>query len=140
MNIKRLFLAALLIAMSALMVSCAQATPVYAEGAEKDTVAAAVEPYAQNILEGIRTLDYDLFSSNFDDTMKTAITPEQFDKITTASFSGVGAFESMELTNVTVAGGYYRANYTLTFENKVVIMGVVVHMEGMDAVSGLWFN
>lgn len=140
MNTKRLFLITLLLGMTALMVSCAQATPVYAEGAEKDAVAAAVEPYAQNILEGIRTLDYDLFSSNFDETMKTAITPEQFDKITTASFSGVGAFESMELTNVMVAGGYYRANYTLTFENKVIIMGVVVPMDSMEAVSGLWFN
>ena len=139
MNIKRLFLAALLIAMSALMVSCAQATPVYAEGAEKDAIAAAAGPFAQNIIDGIQANDYDLFASNFDEAMKTAMTPEKFDQIVTM-FAGYSAFESMELTNVTVAGGYYRANYTLTFENKVVIMGVVVPMEGMDAVSGLWFN
>lgn len=139
MNTKRLFLIALLFGMTALTVSCAQATPVYAEGTEKDAVAAAVEPFAQDILDGIQTNDYDLFASDFDEAMKTAMTPEQFDKIVTM-FSGYGAFESMELTNVTVAGGYYRANYTLTFADKVVIMGVVVPMEGMGAVSGLWFN
>jgi predicted small lipoprotein YifL len=139
MKTKHLFLFVLMLSLAASLAACAQATPVYADGAEKDTVAAAVEPFAQNILEGIRTNDYELFASDFDEQMKTAMTRDQFDKIVN-SFSGVGAFSGMELTNVMVAGGYYRANYTLTFENKVIIMGVVVPMEGMAAVSGLWFN
>jgi predicted small lipoprotein YifL len=139
MKTKRLFLIVLVLTLAASLAACAQATPVYAEGAEKDSVAAAVGPFAQDILDGIQANDYTLFATDFDTTMKTAMTQEKFDQIVTM-FAGYGTFESMELTNVMVGGGYYRANYTLTFEKKVVIMGVVVPMEGMGNVSGLWFN
>ncbi len=139
MKTKRLFMFVLVLSLAASLAACAQATPVYAEGAEKDAVTAAVEPFAQNILDGITSNDYTLFASDFDETMKTAMTQEQFDKIV-KMFSDYGTVESMELTNVMVGGGYYRANYTLTCEKKVVIMGVVVPMDSMGAVSGLWFN
>jgi hypothetical protein len=116
-----------------------QATPVYAKGAEKDAAAATVEPFAQHIMDGILNNDYETFATDFGSSMKSAMTEEQFDKIV-AMFAGCGAFQSRELITVQIVDTYYRANYQLTFEKKILNMGVVFPISGTAEVSGLWFN
>jgi hypothetical protein len=140
MKIKRVISIILLGLFAVALAACAaQPTPVYAEGAEKDQAAAAAEPFTRHILDGITTNSYELFAGDFDSSMKTAMTQAQFDKIV-AMFSGYGAFQGRELVNVQVVDTYYRVNYKLTFENKVVIMGVVIPSGESPLVSGLWFN
>lgn len=117
----------------------AQATPVYAEGAEKEAAAAVVEPMAQHIMDGILNNDYETFAADFSSSMKSAMTQEQFDKIV-AMFAEYGAFQNRELITVQIVDTYYRANFQLTFEKKILNMGVVFPMTGTAEVSGLWFN
>lgn len=117
----------------------AQATPVYAEGEEKDAAAASAEPFAQHILDGIQNNDYETFAVDFNPSMRSAMTQGQFDKIVTM-FADYGAFKSRELINVQIIDSFYRVNYQLTFEKKTLIMGVVIPQGETPDVSGLWFN
>jgi hypothetical protein len=137
---KRLLTLLIMCGMVLSLAACAaQATPVYAEGAEKDAAAAAAEPFAQNIIYAIHTNDYALFSSNFSPTMKSAMGQTEFDKIM-VMFADYGTYQSRELVNVQIVEGYYRINYTVTYENKIVLMGVVIPSTGTPDVQGLWFN
>lgn len=137
---KRILTLIILCTIAISAVACGtQATPVYAEGAEKDAAAAAADPFAQDILDGILSNDYATFAADFNPSMSSALNQTQFDKIVTM-FADYGEFQSRELVNVQIVDTFYRVNYQLTFENKVVIMGVVIPQGENPDVSGLWFN
>jgi hypothetical protein len=137
---KRMIVLFLLCGMLFSMTACAaQATPVYAEGAEKDAAAAAAEPFAQHILDGIINNDYATFAADFNPSMSSAMDQTQFDKIV-KMFADYGAFKSRELVNVQIVDAFYRVNYQLTFEKKTLVMGVVIPKGDNPDVSGLWFN
>ena len=137
---KRMIVLFVLCGMIFSLTACgAQATPVYAEGDEKDAAAASAEPFAQNILDGILTNDYETFAVDFNPSMRSAMSQAQFDKIVTM-FADYGEFKSRELINVQIVDSFYRVNYQLTFEKKTLIMGVVIPQGEFPDVSGLWFN
>ena len=138
---KRVFLPLIAILLTGLLsAACtAQATPVYAEGAEQDQAVAAVDPFAQDILDGIAKNDFALFGKDFDATMAKAMTQSQFDKIV-KMFAPYGAFKNRDLTNVEIVDQYYRVNYKVTYENKIVLVSIVISKTGTAAVAGLWFK
>jgi hypothetical protein len=122
------------------MAACtAQPTVTYAEGTEKDQVAATAEPFAVHILDGIQKKDYAVFTSDFDPTMKSAMTQATFDKIV-AMYAADGTLKNRTLINVEKIDKYYRVNYQLSFDSKEIIMMVVIPQTGTAAVSGLFFK
>ena len=139
MNIKRAFLATMLVLLTLGSAACSSQPAVYAEGDQKDQAVAAADPAAEDILNGMQKSDYELFHKDFDDTMLKSLTEDSFNKMV-AQFSAYGAFKSKELINVQVVSTYYRVNYKLTYENKVLTMGVVIPQSGDAKVSGLWFK
>ncbi len=137
---KRMIVLFVLCGMIFSLTACgAQPTPVYAEGDERDAAAAAAEPFAQEILDGILTNDYETFVIDFNPSMRSAMNQAQFDKIVTM-FADYGEFKSRELINVQIVDSFYRVNYQLTFEKKTLIMAVVIPQGEFPDVSGLWFN
>ena len=139
MNIKRAFLAMMLVLLTLGSAACSSQAVVYADGDQKDQAVAAADPAADDILNGMQKSDYELFHKDFDDTMLKGIPEDSFNKMVT-QFSTYGAFKSKELINVMITSTYYRVNYKLTYENKVLTMGVVIPQSGDVKVSGLWFK
>ena len=115
-------------------------TPEYVpEGPERDAIIADTDIFARNIQEGMEKDDFELFSSNFDETMKSSITQEKFEVIK-KQYESYFPSKSMELVNVQVTGEYFAVRYKVTYEKKVVIMRVVVNNQSPREVSGLWFE
>jgi ABC-type glycerol-3-phosphate transport system substrate-binding protein len=138
---KSMILFVLLISVAALALSACstQATPVYAQGDEKDKAISTADPMAQDILDGIQQDDFTLYSKDFDDQMAKASTKDSFETMI-KQFSAYGELQGSEPINVEIVSTYYRVNYKLTFANKVLTMGVVIPNDGTSAVSGLWFK
>lgn len=125
---------------AALLGGCAAKPEItYVTGEESELVAEAVEPVAENILSGIETNDYDLFVTNFDETMRKAITPDDFATIV-KQIGKHGAVESLELLNIEDQGDYYGVNYGVNYTDAKVILRIVVAKAAPDLVSGLWFK
>ena len=125
---------------AALLGGCAAKPEItYVTGEESELVAEAVEPVAENILSGIETNDYDLFVTNFDETMRKAITPDAFSKIA-KQIGKHGTAQSLDLLNIEDQGDYYGVNYGVNYTDAKVILRIVVAKATPDLVSGLWFK
>lgn len=118
---------------------CAQAAPVYASGAEKDQVVAAVAPFARDILDGMQQRSYALFTRDFDAKMIQNFSPDALDTMLN-TFTAYGMYQSSELLNVEIVKGYYRVNYKLTYTGKVLTMMVAIPNNGTPIVTGLSFK
>jgi hypothetical protein len=137
MKLRRLLFFSLLVALAC--AACSAPAPIYASGAEKDQVVAAVTPFAQHILDGLQQKDYALFSRDFNDNMVKNFPEESFTKMVDY-FTTYGAFKSSQLTNVQIVDAYYQANYQITFANKTLSMGILLPKTDLTHVSGLWFE
>lgn len=116
-----------------------QGEALYLEGEEYDKTAASIEPIAENIMKGIETNDYDLFAASFDESMRTAITPDTFAKIAD-QYAKLGTPGEIELLNIEDQGDYYSANFGVSYEKVKTTMRVVVKKSAPELVSGLWFK
>lgn len=139
---KKLYISLIaIIVFSAILLSaCAAQPPItYVEGEEAEQITALVEPIANTIVKGIETDDYDLFVTNFDETMRNSITPDVFNKIV-KQYGTLGSVVSLELLNVEDQGDFYGLNYGVNYAESKVTMRVVVKKSATDLVSGLWFK
>lgn len=128
------------IMIAALLGGCAAKPEItYVTGEESELVTKAVEPVAENILSGIETNDYDLFVTNFDETMRKAITPDAFAKIA-KQIGKHGTAQNLDLLNIEDQGDYYGVNYGVNYADAKVILRIVVAKATPDLVSGLWFK
>ena len=130
-------LAALL---SALVTGCSSTEPLeYITGDEADKVTQAVEPMAQNILTGIETNDYALFSTDFNESMKKGLPEESFSTLVN-SFGKLGVSKKLQLLNIEDQGDYYGVNFGIAYSSSTVTMRVVLAKSDLTKVSGLWFK
>ncbi len=135
-----IILVAVIMLSTIMLTSCAgQPQVTYIEGDEAEQIIALVEPIANNILKGIELNDYDVFVTNFDETMRNAITPDAFAKIA-EQYGKLGSVESIELLNIEDQGDFYGLNYGVNYAGSKVTMRVVVKKSATDLVSGLWFK
>ncbi len=140
MKQNKIWFFSIILLLSLVLAACKPAaTPVYIEGEESDRVAEAAEPIAAGILEGIRTDDYELFTTAFNEKLQSALNETQFAGIV-GMYGKLGQSESMELLNIEDKQDYYGLNYKLTYPDKVVIMLVVLTKTEPYQVSGLWFK
>lgn len=137
---KRYLFLVVLMLLAALLTGCTTAEkPVYVTGDAAEEIRLKAEPMAQNILTGIQNEDYALFSTNFDDAMKKAMTEESFATLV-KSVGKLGAPEKVELLNVEDQGNYYGVNFGLTYGSAKVTMRLVLAKSDLSLVSGLWFK
>jgi hypothetical protein len=139
MKISRVFTLVVISAMIIVLAACGGKSVTYAEGDQKDQAVAAADPIAKDILDGMQQKDYTTFSKDFSDVMLKGITEESFNSMV-EKFSAYGTFKSSELVNVEVVDPYFRVNYKLTYDQKVLVMGVVIPQSGDVKVEGLWFK
>ncbi len=125
-----------------LLAACSAATPTpqyMPDGPEKDAVLADTDSYIQDIVTGIETNDYAVFTKNFDDTLLSAMKESDFSQLA-KTFGPLGKPESIELKNVEIAGEYFAVRYMVTYTEKVLVYRVVVNNSNPRKISGLWFD
>jgi hypothetical protein len=99
----------------------------------------------ENIIKAINENDYTLFSRDFDQTMKQAMSQQVFDQLKTTLSNKVGSYVpgSLEFNQTAVQGGYTVVSYTAKFTNEpenVIVTITFVTVDGVHLVSGLYFN
>ena len=129
----------IMISIAVLSAACSSTPAVYAEGDEKAKVIATVDPFAQNILDGIQKNDYAATIKDFDAATAKALTQDQFTTIVT-SLAKLGAYQSHAADTVEILDQYYSVSYKVTYEKGSFTMRIVIPKEGTPAVTGLWFK
>ena len=132
-----LFLVAFLFS---LLAGCgSQATSLTEE--DQDAVLAYSEGKTDNLLTGMNTNDYTVFSKDFDQDMLNAMSQTQFAELKKDRDAKLGLYLSREVHSVTQTGDFYTVNYDAKFEkDNAVTIRVVFRIAEPHQVSGLWFN
>lgn len=108
---------------------------------DKDAVLAFSESKADNLLTGMNTNDYAVFSKDFDQDMLDAMSQTQFAELKKDRDAKLGLYLSREVHSVTQTGDFYIVNYDAKFEkDDAVTIRVVFRIAEPHQVSGLWFN
>ena len=140
MKFPKIGLLLLLSGFAAILSACSGgAAPVYIEGDERVSVAAAVDPLAANIVDAIAAADYTAFTKDFDAAMQKALTQDKFDQIV-GMYGKLGKADSIDLVNVEDKDTYYGVNYKVVYPAQSVNMLLVVAKDVTDQVTGLWFK
>jgi len=110
-------------------------------GAERDAVLAFSETKTDNLLAGMQTGDYAMFSRDFDQAMLDAIDAEAFDSLKNDRYAKLGGYVSRTVNRVVQSGDFYAVVYGAVFEkDSAVTLRVVFRVTEPHEVSGLWFN
>jgi len=108
---------------------------------EKDAVLDFSEAKTDNLLAGMNTNDYAMFSQDFDQEMLSAMTQTQFDSLKKDRDTKLGLYVSRQVNSVVQSGDFYSVIYDAKFEkDEAVTMRVVFRVAEPHQISGLWFN
>ncbi len=108
---------------------------------DKEAVLAFSEGKTDNLLTGMNTNDYTVFSRDLDQDMLNAMSQTQFDALKKDRDAKLGLYVSREVHSVTQTGDFYTVNYDAKFEkDDAVTIRVVFRIAEPHQISGLWFN
>lgn len=111
------------------------------KGAEQEAVLTYAEPIADNILNGIETNDYALFSQDFNDQMREGLTEESFQQLRDLLSTKVGSYQSRQVSSVREVDGLMLVIYVAVYSNaKQVVVQLSVTPGEPHQVAGLWFD
>jgi hypothetical protein len=133
--IKRAFLCISIIVVLIVPVACGGPK---VEKVDASEVKIYADPAAKKIFTGISEENYDMFSEDFDEQMKSALSESKFREIV----SQLGKFESMEIIGADRVQGYTRAYYKGKFSkfSKELTFTVVFSPSGNKRISGLFYK
>ena len=110
-------------------------------GADKDAVLAFSEAKTDNLLAGMNTNDYAMFSKDFDPEMLKAMSQTQFDALKKDRDAKLGLYTSRQVNKVVQTGDFYTVYYAAKFEKEAAVtVRVVFRIAEPHKVSGLWFD
>jgi hypothetical protein len=110
-------------------------------GSQHDAVLVYSEPMTNNLISGMTTGNYQLFSKDFDDAMIKAMTEKSFNDLILKIKANEGNYLSHQVAQVTAKNNFITVIYTVKFEKvKNVTMRVVFTASNPHKISGLWFN
>jgi Protein of unknown function (DUF3887) len=99
------------------------------------------EPAAENMLQGYNAHDYATFSKDFDQAMKSSITPSAFEDLYTKLNGKIGKYISRQVATVDKVQGYLRMTLKAQFENENdVSVLVVFDSNESHTIAGLFFS
>ncbi|MEN4013658.1 MAG: DUF3887 domain-containing protein [Chloroflexota bacterium] len=111
------------------------------EGAERDAVLAYATEMGDNLISGITSRDYSVFSRDFDAVMKDGMDEAAFQNLLVTFDEKLGAYQSHEISSVLQDGDYDMVIYRLAYEkDDLVTMRIVFNREAPHLISGLWFD
>ncbi len=140
----RTFLMILLFA--ALLTSCSLfkaplTEPKTVEGTQQDQVLAYASPKADNLIAGLVSGDYKVFSADFDSTMKEGMNQAAFEQLLQQFTSKLGNYQSKEVSIVLKDQKFTTVAYKMIFEkDDAVVMRVVFDNHEPHQITGLWFD
>ena len=110
-------------------------------GADQEAVLAFSEAKSDNLLAGMNTNDYAVFSKDFDQDMLKAMTQTEFDALKKDRDTKLGLYVSRTVNSVVQTGDFVAVIYDAKFEkDDAVTVRVVFRVAEPHEVSGLWFN
>ncbi len=111
------------------------------KGADQEAVLAYVEPLADEVLQGIESNDYALFSQDFNDEMKSGIDESSFQEMRDLLSSKIGSYQSRKVSSVRDVNGTLLVIYTAKYSNSTsVVINFSVTGSEPHQVSGLYFT
>jgi hypothetical protein len=144
MNKKRIILVLTMIAITisgCTLFSPAGGRTVTLEGDQLAEVLVYAEPKTENVLQGLITDDYDIFSRDFDNTMKNGMDKAAFDSLKDTLNVKLGEYRSQDVLTVLQDNKYTIVIYQLRFDkDDQVTMRVVLDKDEPHLVTGLWFD
>jgi hypothetical protein len=114
-----------------------------AQKVDTEKVRAYSDAAAQRILEALQEGDYEKFSEDFDDKMKSAMNKEAFANMQNLTKQKIGDYESSEFIKAESVKGYIRTFYKAKYTSEpkdVVVTIVFTESNGGELVSGLFMN
>ena len=113
------------------------------EVADVEQVRGYADPVTENILVAMNEGDYAIYSEDFDQTMKNAMTEAVFDETNTVIRSKIGDYVSKEFWKAESKDQYTIVYYRAKFTDEpadVTVRVVFQEINGEMKVSGLWFD
>ena len=133
--LKKSLIAMLIVILAAFMV-------VGVAGCSK--VSAVTTPITENILAGINTRDYAVFSKDFDDRLKEELSADNFDELLAAVDEGYGTFKegTLKFQGFNIENDITTANYIADFTKKagVAVQTVIQKTGNTTLVVGFWIK
>jgi hypothetical protein len=124
------------------LAGCKTPTPDRLSGADRDAVLAFSEPMTDNLIDGMTSGDYAVFSKDLDKPMLFGMPERNFQYFRRDRYARLGKYVSRTVEDV-IKGrdGYYTVSYNVVYEaDEEIVMRVVFQQEEPHLISGLWFN
>jgi hypothetical protein len=112
-------------------------------GQNNSQVQAVANPILDGILQGFKEGDYDLYSQNFDDTLKDVISKKKFLRVRNSISKSIGSYESRSYLGYLQKGKTTVVLWKGKFSNSAddVLIKLVLSRRGdRTKVLGLWFQ
>jgi hypothetical protein len=112
-------------------------------GQNNPEVQAVANPILDGVLKGLQDGDYDLYSQNFDDTLKDVISKKKFLRVRNSISKSIGTYESRRYLGYLQKGKTTVVLWKGKFTNSAddVLIKLVLSRRGdQTKVLGLWFQ
>jgi hypothetical protein len=107
-------------------------------------VSGITTPLTENILAGINTRDYAVFSKDFDDRLKAELSADNFDDVLAAIDEGYGTYKegTLKFQGFNIENNITTANYIADFTKKsgVSVQTVIEKTGNTVLVVGFWIK
>lgn len=98
-------------------------------------------PKAENLIAGLVAGDYESFSQDFDEAMKSGMDQAAFEQLLGMFASKLGSYRSHEVSAVLQDAKFTTVAYKMIFEkDDAVVMRVVFDNQEPHRITGLWFD
>ena len=121
-------------------VSCSQGTPI--TGDDRKAVLEFAEPITENMLAGFNSENYEIYSKDFDEMMKSSLNSADFRQTRDMIVGTIGKYKSRKLETVLKKDRFIIVIYKGDFEKESGVAVKVVFANYLDKyyISGLWFD
>ena len=104
-------------------------------------------PMLDNVLAGIKDKDYDSFSRDFSETMKTQITQDSFNSLVDSLQTQIGDYQERTFSsaantienNLSLTAVIYQAKFAKVTQDVKIIISFSDN-NGTKLIEGLWFQ
>jgi predicted small secreted protein len=140
--VKKILVAVLVACLAGVLAACNSPAGELLSGQDREAVLAFSEAETDNLMSGLNSGDYAVFSKDFDKNMLNALTESSFRALRGERNAKLGKYVSRTVQDVYKTNrDFYTVIYNANFEKQEdVVMRVVFHTKEPYQVSGLWFN
>jgi len=110
-------------------------------GDQRDAVLAYANPMTDNLVKGLTTGDYQVFSKDFDAAMLKAMDESSFNDMLRKIKTNEGTYQTHQFAQATTKNKFIIVIYVVNYDRvKNVNMRVIFTASEPHKISGLWFS